>query len=74
MNRPDKPFYERCYERIEAYSSTSECDQRTNNCRDGGTSNRWQPLQAMVSDSATASQLKVDFWRAVLWHAAGLIA
>ena len=33
--------------------------------------------QAMVSVSeaaAPASHLKVDFWRAALWHAAGLIA
>jgi len=41
--RPNKPFYERCYERIEAYSTTSECNQRTSNCRDGGSTNHWQP-------------------------------
>jgi len=61
MNRPNKPFHERCYERMETYSTTSECDQRTTAVT---VASLIADSQVTVSDSeaaAPASQLKLDF-------------
>jgi len=62
MNKPNKPFYERCYERIEAALLLA------NAIKEQITAVMVAPLiadsQTMVSVSeaaARASQLKVDF-------------